>query len=215
MYPSYTCVFSLFLLPSPSYHLSLSLLGSSPWICPSPWPILLGTYCMPGTMLKKQKMYKSQSPLSNVQSRHASKWSCLSISYTWHKSITIDSALGSRVTEGFKEVVTHDWAWRTIVKIQDGQGEEGHFKDKRVKMNDIPRVLHDIQNSIKWRGGLEAGREGWTGCREAKGTSLLPKVIFSVICPQPPREYPAYRRGKREDTGQQNGQRKPRCSSAH
>lgn len=37
-----------------------------------------------------------------------------------------------------------------IAKIQDGQRGEGHFKGKRIKVNDdATRVLHAVQNSIK------------------------------------------------------------------
>lgn len=37
-----------------------------------------------------------------------------------------------------------------IAKIQDGQRGEGHFKGKKIKVNDdATRVLHAVQNSIK------------------------------------------------------------------
>ena len=80
-----------------------------------------------------------------------------------------------------------------IAKIQDRQGREGHFKAKRVEMNDTTRVFHVLQNS-----GNDNGEISWGGMQlvtEKQRSSPGPQSLVFCACLQNPRQHLALQEG--------------------
>lgn len=152
-------------LPSslpPPLPLSLSLapfFRSSPWLCPSVHPSIpppihsfLGTYHIP-----------SNEGTKCVKSRSSS--SCKQIIIPKHKLhmaqeqhwLFLAQGASSMVTEVFKEVVTFDWLWKMIAKMQNRQGRERHFRPKEWWM-----ILSECSMSFKtvnnYNGEMKLGK---------------------------------------------------------
>ena len=153
---------------------SLSLFKSSLQMCsihPSIRP-LPGTYHIPGNILKIQDVQ------ATVLSLKCSVYTHKQIITLEHTKLYMAEAQKTNSASeytfnGHRRCQRGGWIWRMTAR-------EGHFKDRRMEMNDATMVLHAIQNSIKWQPREKAGK-GWRWPIEKQSSTCL-STKTSLLC---------------------------------
>lgn len=128
------------------------------------------------------------------------------ISYIRHRSSTDQLCL--RVQVQWSQKVSKRWYLKSDCKDTRQTGGEGHLRTKEMKTNDATRVLHAIQNSIKWQRREKAGTEGWRWpIEKQRSTHPSPqRPVFCACLSSAPKTAPRPQRWeKREDGGRHMG----------